>query len=513
MTSFRRCIQSTLALAIGLICASAQSDPVPTRLVIGQFPSDDYAVVSAIVTDAAYGAVPDGLTDCTEPIQHALDAVSALGGGVVFLPSGRYLCSGSLRVPAAVTLRGDWKRPSLPPYLAVDGSILMPTGGRGDPYATPFMSFQCGSCIRNLTIWYPDQSANSIAAYPWTIATDTSSRIDNFTVENVTLVNPYQAIRFGPQNNLIGLLRNVYGTPLKTGVSIDFATDTSRFSNIGFSPQYWMCCRLGVPQSAASIKRYLSVNGTGLLIGRDDGQCLYNIDIEGYAVGIRGGVHASLNGVRIASCGIAVEIDEIGVWKPAEKLTLRSRAKLALPPDPRAARPLLFDVTQFGATADGLSESPSDNTPAFQHALDAAGRSGGGEVYVPAGAYRFNSSLTIPSGVELRGSFDAQHHTMSKGSLLLPVGGRGRDDGDAFLNLMTGSGVRGLNVWRPDRKIAHIEMYPWVVRSLGPRCWLMDFTALNANKLADFETYPGGAQFAYDWNGVDRRRQLAPRLH
>ena len=38
-----------------------------------------------------YGAVGDGVTDSTSSIQAAIDAVSAAGGGVVFLPAGTYL--------------------------------------------------------------------------------------------------------------------------------------------------------------------------------------------------------------------------------------------------------------------------------------------------------------------------------------------------------------------------------------------------------------------------------------
>jgi hypothetical protein len=173
-----------------------------------------------------------------------------------------------------------------------------------------------------------------------------------------------------------------------------------------------------------------------------------------------------------------------------------------LPPNPRPAKPLLFDVTQFGALPNGLSGAPVDNTAPFQRALDAAGRAGGGEVYVPAGAYRLAGPLFVPSGAELRGCFDGPHHTMPEGSVLLATGNRGREHGTPFLNLMPGSGARGLNIWYPDQKIDNIAPYPWTVRSLGPGCWLIDLTVANAYLLADFGSYPSEGFVLRDLMGL-----------
>jgi len=161
-----------------------------------------------------------------------------------------------------------------------------------------------------------------------------------------------------------------------------------------------------------------------------------------------------------------------------------------LPPDPRPAKPLLFNVMDYGAVADGQSVTPADNTKAFQKALAAAGKAGGGTVYVPGGFYVLAGSLTVPTGVELRGCFDAPHHTQSKGTVLFPTGGRGQDHGTPLISLSPGSGVRGLTVYYPDQKMDQITPYPWTFRSLGPRCWIMDIATANAYRLADFGTYP-----------------------
>lgn len=59
-----------------------------------------------VVTDAEYGAVGNGTDDDSSAIQSAIDAAHADGGGVVFFPSGNYLCDSGLDTYADVTLLG-----------------------------------------------------------------------------------------------------------------------------------------------------------------------------------------------------------------------------------------------------------------------------------------------------------------------------------------------------------------------------------------------------------------------
>ena len=59
---------------------------------------------------------------------------------------------------------------------------------------------------------------------------------------------------------------------------------------------------------------------------------------------------------------------------------------------------MIFDVTAYGAVGDGVT----DDTSAFQTALDAAGVAGG-TVYIPAGVYLTSNTLLIPGGVHVQG--------------------------------------------------------------------------------------------------------------
>src|SRR6266567_3581011 len=62
-----------------------------------------------------------------------------------------------------------------------------------------------------------------------------------------------------------------------------------------------------------------------------------------------------------------------------------------------------WSVLDFGAKAD----SKTDDTSAFQKALDAAGQAGGGQVYVPRGNYFFSGHLNVPNAVTLKGMWES----------------------------------------------------------------------------------------------------------
>lgn len=59
-----------------------------------------------------------------------------------------------------------------------------------------------------------------------------------------------------------------------------------------------------------------------------------------------------------------------------------------------------YDVKDFGA----LGNDSHNDAPAIQAALNCASANGGGIVWMPAGIYRTGSTITIPAGVELRGT-------------------------------------------------------------------------------------------------------------
>jgi hypothetical protein len=134
----------------------------------------------------------------------------------------------------------------------------------------------------------------------------------------------------------------------------------------------------------------------------------------------------------------------------------------------------------YNAQADGVT----DNTTAFSNALAAAAANGGGIVFVPGGSYRLNGTLTVPTGVELRGAFDTPSDTKIKGSLLNVYAGRNNANGTPFIQLAPASGIKGFTFHYPEQvydtnDVVNFGMvpYPFLIRGLGADVYVMNLAA------------------------------------
>lgn len=78
-------------------------------------PSDTTS--SVVTTPQMYGAVANGVFDCTSAIQQAVNA-----SGIVFFPAGRYLCNGIITIPSNRFLYG----------AGIDVTVLVRNGSNGD---------------------------------------------------------------------------------------------------------------------------------------------------------------------------------------------------------------------------------------------------------------------------------------------------------------------------------------------------------------------------------------------
>jgi Pectate lyase superfamily protein len=145
------------------------------------------------------------------------------------------------------------------------------------------------------------------------------------------------------------------------------------------------------------------------------------------------------------------------------------------------------NVRTFGAIGDGQS----DDTAAFQRAMDSLHRTAGGMVYAPPGKYLFRESLEIPDGVSLRGSFGcAPSHTGIRdrgqakpgddGTVLLVIAGRGQEDGKPFITINTNSSVVGLTIHYPEQVADDVPLaYPWTIAMRGKNPAAFDLELLN----------------------------------
>ena len=572
------------------------------------YPTDDVIVIPYSAAD--FGIVADGTTDTTAAIQDALMMIGSMGGGTLFLPSGNYKVSGTLTVPGAVTLRGDWKKPVIGDPIA--GTILQAYAGRGDENGTPFIELSDGSGVNGLSIWYPEQLPTDIQPYPPTVHGGSS------TVENITFVNSYigfSTFREGMTSRPFS--RHVYGTPLKTGIEYDCLADIGRIETVHFSPDFWADSGLANAPTTGQHESWIYNNGTGVIVRRIDWSYSCYVTVEGYNIGFAlrfsrydgKPPNGQSYGFTLQNCktGVYVEANsyagyqftrfniqqaETGIYLgPAydeatmfHTCTINSSGDALLSEGEARVLMMSCDIQQgamklnggylsvmnsdFGATAENhielasgvkgasilgntftggaqivdntdqpvnidhtslsadalpaydykkpetgfkaaksdlfvVTESPynaqadgvTDDTAAFQAALAAADVNGGGIVFVPAGSYRLDGTLTIPSGVELKGVFDIPHGTREKGSLLNVYAGRNDASGTPFIQIESDAGIRGLTFHYPaqiydenDTTNYGMVPYPYLIRGLGSDIYVINSSATIPYQLLDLAT-------------------------
>src|SRR5947209_7902818 len=103
--------------------------------------------------------------------------------------------------------------------------------------------------------------------------------------------------------------------------------------------------------------------------------------------------------LRSDPAGEARERPQLNLTMNVHTLAFAAAALTASVAASEPVRPEIYDVRNYGAKGDGKS----DDTAAFQHALDLAGEAGGGVVHAPRGNYLFAHHLSVPNGVTLEG--------------------------------------------------------------------------------------------------------------
>lgn len=296
-----------------LLCGAAAAAPqVPDwKIIETKYPTSDPVVAGFNVLD--FGARGDGEKDCTGAFQAALNRMGQAGGGTVFVPEGSYAIRGTLTIPPSVTLRGEWVAPTAE-APAVKGTVLMAYAGKGREEEASFITVDHSAGIKDISIWYPEQSDSSPVPYPFCLIQKGGN---NATFENLTLINPYKGVRIGPGGNECHYIHNIYGTPLKVGIEYDTTTDIGRLENVNFSPAFWNRSGLpGSPVPGGPLGTWLMENGTGIHMLRSDWEYAAGINIDGYnrgfliSEGVRGAANAQFFRLMITNCATALEIEK-----------------------------------------------------------------------------------------------------------------------------------------------------------------------------------------------------------
>ena len=112
---------------------------------------------------SSFGLKGDGITDDTGAIQKSLD-VAAKTGATVVLPPARYLVAGHLKIPPGVGLEGVHHGPVGQGPLT--GTVILTTAGRDKEDAPPLFDMGSGTSVRDLMVFYPEQSPTEVHPYP-----------------------------------------------------------------------------------------------------------------------------------------------------------------------------------------------------------------------------------------------------------------------------------------------------------------------------------------------------------
>jgi hypothetical protein len=146
-----------------------------------------------------------------------------------------------------------------------------------------------------------------------------------------------------------------------------------------------------------------------------------------------------------------------------------------------------LNVRSFGAVGDGKT----DDTAAFQKALDAAHEAGGGVVYAPRGNYFFAGNLNVPDAVTLAGLWQSvpAHNGLrdrglpkptDDGTTFLVTAGAGSEDGAAFITLNNNSTLKGVVLYYPEQIADDVpKPYPWAIAMRGKNPAVLAVEMLN----------------------------------
>ena len=184
-----------------------------------------------------------------------------------------------------------------------------------------------------------------------------------------------------------------------------------------------------------------------------------------------------------------------------------------------APAPHSLDVRAFGAKGDGAT----DDTAAFQTALNQAYQAGGGSVTVPPGRYLIATHLIVPHNVTLEAIFTApptspwrsdnpEGKPQLAGSVLFAVEGAGKPDGTPFIQLNTNATLKGIAVFYPEQKEANPPVaYPWTVSSSlqgADNCSIIDVLLINPYQAVDFGGRASGRHYIRNLYGAPLYRGL-----
>ena len=145
-----------------------------------------------------------------------------------------------------------------------------------------------------------------------------------------------------------------------------------------------------------------------------------------------------------------------------------------------------------------------DVSDMLQAELNALARRGG-TLYLPAGRYLVDKPITVPSGVELKGSWNVPHHSMGGGTALFTTY-LGNEAGESLISLEANAGICGLNIVQTNicdgPFVRNPLEAPFLIQGKGHGVYVINVTIPIGDKGIDLATYDTSGHYVDYLGGV-----------
>ena len=202
-------------------------------IVENLYKDNEYNAVNFFVSLS--GAIADGVYDDTSAIQAALDKAGNSGGGSVYIPKGKYRVSRPINIPNNVTLVGDFISPTSKKG-STDGTVIIVDRSETLSDASLFI-LNDNSTISDLTVWYEEQTFESVVEYPYTVRHASGK---SAAVKNIAVLNAYNGITADSSSCEEFLVENVYMTAFNSALRVVTCKEKLTVRGFSVSPVYWI---------------------------------------------------------------------------------------------------------------------------------------------------------------------------------------------------------------------------------------------------------------------------------
>ncbi len=503
-------------------------------LVSTNYSTEDVVIADVLITPEKYDVDPTGVNDSTIGIQRALLDVEKQGGGTAFLPAGDYRITGMIRIPAFCVLRGDWQDPDLGNEY---GTVLLFDIPESSEMTMGTILLGASGGAYGLTVYYPNQSLDDVKEYPFAFYFNREHQSKGShlpTVKNCTVINGYRgagASVMSEAGHEMLTIENFKGTFLDLGVGIGYSSDVGTCANVSILPKYWVefAAARGIEGVTESkVAAYTRAHTTGMRMSDVEWTQYIHLSISDCKIGIniveasRIGFAGIFYDTAVVDCDYALKADDLDErWGMTISNSYLEGSVSGIENNSGGLIKTAGTTVVGGFTGEGITlvetdslvdyeidtgvsyKKPNANlyvayqldhtggkdvSAMLQELLDEAAKTGG-VVYLPGGSYRLDNPITVPTGVELRGTAATatrEQQDYGIGTRILAYYGLGGDaDDTAMITLSEGSGIVGIRIAYPTVTGGAPET-AYAIRGMGKDVYAVNMCMIGAGRGIDF---------------------------